>query len=243
MGVRVMTRRTKWAVGMLSVALCWGFGTGLAVAVPTLSFDNPDVDGGTVSFAGGNGGVTATGVIFTQVIGVDTPLNPGVVLFCSPGNCLLDFTTGANSQLGPPVYTFDGGGTVTMTGGLNTAADGSGIQIVPAGTALVVNGSFQGPEVVLANVAESNLLFIGAGTDSKDTTLAAFYGLVNPFGFATTELSLGGATIDPITGTFTATVTDADFQNTAVVPLPPTGLLVGLGLLLMGSAAGLRRFV
>jgi hypothetical protein len=46
-------------------------------------------------------------------------------------------------------------------------------------------------------------------------------------------------------------VTDADFQNTAslqqtqtpIVPVPPSGLLVGLGLLLMGSTRALRRFV
>ena len=98
-----MTRRTQWAVGMLSVALCWGFGTGLAAAVPSLSFDNPTVDGGTISYGGAGGAVTATGVIFQQVIGVDTPLNSGTVLFCSPGNCLLDFTTGSNLHVeGPP---------------------------------------------------------------------------------------------------------------------------------------------
>jgi hypothetical protein len=41
-------------------------------------------------------------------------------------------------------------------------------------------------------------------------------------------------------------VTDADFQNTSllqIVPLPPSALLVGLGLLLMGSTRALRRFV
>ena len=43
-------------------------------------------------------------------------------------------------------------------------------------------------------------------------------------------------------------MTDADFQNTAaallqIVPVPPSGLLVGLGLLLMGSTRVLRRFV
>jgi hypothetical protein len=41
-------------------------------------------------------------------------------------------------------------------------------------------------------------------------------------------------------------VTDADSQNTnglLQVPVPPSGLLVGLGLLLMGSAPALRRVV
>ena len=102
-----MTRRRQWAVGMLSVALCWGFGTGQAVAVPTLSFDNPTVDGGTISYGGAGGPVTATGVIFQQVIGVETPLNPGVVLFCFPGNCELSFATGPNiAPEGPPIWTY-----------------------------------------------------------------------------------------------------------------------------------------
>jgi hypothetical protein len=184
-------------------------------------------------------------VIFEQVIGVDTPLNPGVVLFCFPGNCELNFTTGTNSVEGPAIWTFNGGGTISMTGGLNTAAGGSGTQIVPGGTTLVTSGSFDGPETVLQTIVNS-LQFTGAGTDTKNATLAGFYGLANPFAFVTTELSLGLADINTTTGAFTATVTDADFQNTSflqIVPLPPSGLLVGLGLLLIGSTRALRRFV
>jgi hypothetical protein len=117
---------------------------------------------------------------------------------------------------------------------------------VPAGTTLVTSGSFSGPEIVLSTTTNT-LQFTGAGTDTKNTTFAGFYGLANPFTFVTTELSMGGATITPATGAFTAAVTDADFQNTAllqqIVSVPPSGLLVGLGLLLMGSAPALRRFV
>jgi hypothetical protein len=186
-------------------------------------------------------------VIFQEVIGVDTPANAGTQLFCFPGNCLLSFTTGSNLTEGPSTWTFDGGGTLSMTGGLNTAAGGSGTQIVPAGTTLVTSGSFSGPEIVLSTITNT-LQFTGAGTDTKNTTFAGFYGLANPFTFVTTELSMGGATITPGTGAFTATVTDADFQNTAaallqIVPVPPSGLLVGLGLLLTGSTRALRRFV
>jgi hypothetical protein len=239
-----MTRRMKWAVGMLSVALCWGFGTGLAVA-QSLSFDNPTVDGGTLEYDGLGGAVIATDVIFQQLIGVNTPLNPGVQLFCFPGNCLLDFTSGTNSTEGPAVWTFDGGGTISMTGGLNTAANGSGVQVLPAGSTIITSGSFNDPSVVLG--ALNSVQFTGSGTDTKNTTLLAFYGLANPLSFVMTELSLQQANINTDTGAFTATVTDADFQNSAllqqIVPVPPSGLLVGLGLLLMGSARALRRFV
>jgi hypothetical protein len=191
------------------------------------------------------GAVTATGVIFQQVIGVDTPLNPGTVLFCFPANCELNFTTGPSTGLeGPPIWTFDGGGTVSMTGGLNTAADGSGTQILPGGSILVSSGSFGSPEV--ENGTESNLMFTGSGTDTKNTTLAGFYGLANPFTFVTTELSLGRGGHHP---RYWSIHCDGDrcglpeHLSLQIVPLPPSGLLVGLGLLLMRSARALRRFV
>ena len=96
--------------------------------------------------------MTGTDVIFQQVIGVETPANAGQTLFCFPVNCLLSFTTGPNATFeGPPIWSFDGGGSITMTGGLNTAQNASGIQVVPAGSLLVTSGTFDGPEVVLGN--------------------------------------------------------------------------------------------
>lgn len=219
------------------VALALLLTPGVALAGPLISFDNPTVDGGTLVYDGAGGPVVATNVIFQQVIGVDTPLHAGTSLFCYPSNCLLNFTTGGNVTEGPPAYTFSGGGTLTLTGGLNTAADGSGTQVAPAGTALASGGTFRDPALVLAGGADA--LFIGVGTDRKDASLADFYGLPNPFLFANTELSLGAATFDAVTGAFTATVNDADFANT--VPEPATLVLVGTGLIGAGALRRIRR--
>lgn len=199
----------------------------VALAAPTLTFDNPTLDGGTVSYNGTGGALVASDVIFQLVIGVDTPLNSGVPLFCSPVPCLLDFTTGNNLSEGPPIYRFDGGGSLDLIGGLNTAADGSGLQVSPAGTLLAHDGLFDSPAGVLTGGVES-LLFLGVGSDLKDASLTDFYGLTgSPLAFATTALSLGDATFDT-EGGFSAIVSDADFAN--AVPEPTTLLLLGTGL-------------
>jgi hypothetical protein len=209
-----------------------------ALAVPTLTFDTtPGGAGGTLTYDGAGGAAIGDGIVFVDIASNgDTPLNPNTTLDCVA--CTLHFETGLNNQEGPgQLWTWDGGGTFTLTGTVPSIG-------INAPVALI-SGSF----VATANTpavagADPNALFIAIGIDTKDPALTTFFGLGPNFNFANTEIALGTFISDPVTGAFTAVPNQADIINTqAVVPFPATGLLLGLGLLVLGSAPALRRLV
>jgi hypothetical protein len=202
--------------------------TSLAHAIPNLKFDDGATPGGTVSYDGAGGPAIGTDIIFTTITGIDTPANAGVELACT--GCLLNFETGNNVSEGPALWNFGPGGTITVTGAV--AALG-----LPAGTTLL-SGTFSGtPNEIQAGVLG---LFAAGGVDVKDPILAAFFGLTPDFVHATTSIQA------PLTvgadASFTGPVVNADLNNLQIpVPVPATGLLLGLGLLLMGLPSALRR--
>ena len=207
-----------------------------ALALPTIAFDTtPGGAGGTLTYDGAGGPAIGTDIVFVNLASnAETPLNPNTTLACV--GCTLDFTTGANLQEGPPGWVWDGGGSFVLTGSVPALGLGAGT--------VLLSGTFAATENTpgLAGTTPS-ALFFAVGVDTKNTVLAAHFGLGPDFNFANTEIALDTFT-ELAGGAFSAVPNQADIINTtAVVPLPPTGLLVGLGLLLMGSAASLRRFV
>jgi hypothetical protein len=203
----------------------------LAVAIPAIVFDtNPGGAGGTLIYDGAGGPAIGTDIVFVNLSGVDTPANTGVTLACV--NCALDFTTGLNIQEGPGLlWIWEGGGNFTLTGD---------IPALGLTGAILLSGTFTGtPNTPGLAGTDPNALFIALGTDTKDSTLASFYGLGPDFIFGNTEIALGTFSSDPATGAFTSVPNQADIVNVAqVVPTPMTLLLIGVG---MGGLVAVRR--
>jgi hypothetical protein len=212
--------------GRLTMTKLLGVLTGLlllpsvALAIPSIVFDStPGGAGGTITYDGAGGPAIGTGIVFVNIVGVDTPANAGTVLACT--DCTLTFTTGANTQEGPPGWTWAGGGSFTLTG-----------DVVALGLddAVLLSGTFTTtPNTPGLAAFGTTALFIAIGTDTKDATLAGFYGLgPDDWVFANTEIMLQSFT-PGVDGAFTAVPNQADLIN-AQVPNPMTALLLGLGL-------------
>ncbi len=221
-----MTSRivTKWLPAVAFTAIAGLMSAGTAHATASLTFDQ-FVQNGTIDYTTLGGPLVGTAIEFDFVTVAGTAFDG--TYGCQ--SCSLDFTTGNVTGGGPGLYTFGGGGSFVLTGGIGAFG-------IPTGT-ILLTGSFTNNPANVVTAAGSTGGFVGYGTDQKNADLAAFLG-IDPFlwRYTNTEFSLSQLTINP-DGTFSGNVTQADLQNVKA-PEPASSLLLLLGI---GSLLAYRR--
>src|SRR5690606_28807543 len=141
----------------------------------SITFLGASPTAGTIYYTGGNSPLEGSGVTLDLVIGTGTPDNDGVPALCI--NCVLNFVTGDFLVGDGTAYVFDGGGSFTITGGVDLTGNGllGDPGDIVAGTSLL-SGAFVGQQYVLLDAGFSALQ-LSLGSSSVDTGLSAYYGL------------------------------------------------------------------
>jgi len=214
----------------LGLALGWGFVIS-ASATPILDFgiSAPQPTSSKISFAGGTAPLIGTNIDVSTVVGVDTPLNNGGILTISGG--LLNFKTGAFNSFTSSQWVFDGGGTLTIKGGIPS------LPILGGSTLL---GGYFDDAVVLHFSSKYNIAG-AAFSDALDPVLLSYFGLTN---YVSTDgnfnIGFYTATTKIPPQSFTSSRVTSGDVSTSFVPITGSWLLLGTGLLGI-AALGLRR--
>jgi hypothetical protein len=187
----------------------------------------------TGSISGGAGGpLVGTGIQVDNVVGIGTPNSNGVTLTIDSG--ILNFTTGNYTGAGPNTWNFGGGGSITITGGIDLDPLTPGLEI-PLGSQLL-SGTFTG-----ASVISFGKFFKITGAsfyDTKDPALTAFFGLPNGTYDGNFNISFNASTSG---NSFSSTMVLSGDLTNSPVPEPATMLLFGCGLVGIGIFAR-RKF-
>jgi hypothetical protein len=129
---------------------------------------------GSIDYTNGNSALIGTDIDVDSVVGLDTPLNDSVLSICDV--CTLNFSTGNFDSYDGTTWTFMGGGSIEIVGGVDfpdLPASGD----VPTGTTLLT-GSFNEARVIELPSGEFEFsIFGGSFIDTKDPDLLAYYGL------------------------------------------------------------------
>lgn len=206
-----------------------------AALTPTLDFGIIAPTTGSISYAGGASPLLGSGIQVDNIVGLDTPLNAGTESLCAL--CVLNFGTGNFVSHIGNVWTYSGGGSISIKGGVDfdpVALDG--LEIASGSTLLT--GTFNTAQVFDLGSGAFQFRIAGASfIDKKHADLLAFYGLpINANYQGGMNISFLGATNGG--GGFTSSsVFSGDITNQPLpVPLPAAFLLFlsGIGVILPG---------
>lgn len=233
-------KKKRWLPGGIGVitALVLSLSPVSAQAIPDLDFNIAPPSPGTISYAGGVNPLVGTDIGVDTVIGENTPANNNAVRNCI--GCGLDFTTGNLTGSDATHWFFGGGGTITLTGGIDLNHDGDvadvGVDVLAGST--IFTGSFNSAEVVSesSNFRVAIAMFI----DTKDPTLLDFYGL--PVGIpydGNFNISFM-ATGTPPDAFTSSSIKSGDIVNIPT-PEPTSLLLLGTGLVSLGFIGRNRK--
>lgn len=192
-----------------------------ARAVSILDFDSPG--GGTISYVGGANPLVGTGISVDLVSEL-----PGGPFLVPCTGCLLNFTTGNLVAGNASQYTFDSGGSITITG---LVAGMSG------GSVTLLSGSFNGLTIMNAFGIVGDSLF----SDVKAPALLALFGLPNVPYSGNINMLFTATLTDPPSA-FSTVPDGGDVVNTPT-PEPGTLLLLSSGLGGFGYLVRRRRRV
>jgi hypothetical protein len=224
----------------MALALCGAMVVSAQALPAEIDFNiMADVSGkASISYAGGGlsnpNPLVGSSIPVFSITGLHTPANSGVTLFL-PTNALLGFTTGNFTGFTGEEWLFGGGGSISVIGAIPAQTPVGGTPFGGSGATLL-SGQFAGTEDVdqAQGVAgPTNFYITGASFfDQKDAALLAYYGLSFFNGLdinGNLNISFNASGQTPPNAFSSTQVLSGDVVN--MVPIPPSALLLGSGLL------------
>ena len=169
---------------------------------------------GSISYAGGASALTGSNIDVDNIIGLGTPSHDNVISACDA--CTLNFSTGVldNFDATTSTWTFLGGGSIEVVGGIDFADNGS-ISDIPVATSLL-----RWLRLLELSTGEFQFnIFGGSFSGTQNSDLGSYYGLPGSVEY------LGGLNISfsallNNSGGFNSTQLFSGDIVTAPVPLP-----------------------